>query len=227
VNIGQEIFFCCKTKPSSLNLFPIPILTIKQSSVCVGEFQFSFNFNSLFPSIDRILKRLYIKKFKTISEEVRTSHYTQNMHLRMFMVNVQTCTHVIQKTVRCQETNLFTQLTMYEKAVLLKSVSLKASNIGSIGAPNGFSVSATLSRFSTAYVSRPVAECQISFLGHTWNILMLNVEGHSHRACTSSSWWTQLQWWHSLFSRTTGRVHNRVMKDIFVYRTLGCTLYTR
>jgi len=38
---------------------------------------------------------------------------TQNMHLRMFMVNVQTCTHAIHITVRCQETNSFVQFTMY------------------------------------------------------------------------------------------------------------------
>ena len=71
----------------------------------------------------------------------------------MFMVNVQTCTHVIQITVRCQETNSFVQLTMYKKAVLIRSLSLKASNIGSIGAHNSFSVSATLSRFSSACFS--------------------------------------------------------------------------
>jgi len=35
----------------------------------------SIQFNSLFPSIERILNRYYIQQFKTISEQVRTSHY--------------------------------------------------------------------------------------------------------------------------------------------------------
>jgi len=107
--------------------------------------------------------------------------------------------------------NKFICTSMYEKAVLIKSLSLKASNIGSIGAPNSFSVSATLSRFSTSCFTSGSRMSDII----SWKcVRMFNVEGHSHRACTSFSWWTQLQWWHSLFSRITGRVHNRVMKDI-------------
>jgi len=140
------------------------------------------------------------------------------MHLKMSMVNVQTCTHVIQITVRCKETNSFVQLTIYEKVVLIKSLSLKASNIGSIFAPNSFCVNAKLSRFSTACFSsgsRMSDTISCCFLVqamlpegfpfhqfHFWKcVRMFNVEGHSHMACTSSSWWTQLQWWHSLFSR--------------------------
>jgi len=36
----------------------------------------SIPFNSLYPSIVRILNILYIQQFKTISKQVRTSHYT-------------------------------------------------------------------------------------------------------------------------------------------------------
>jgi len=97
---------------------------------------------------------------------------THNMHLRMFMVNVPTCTHVIQITVRCQETNSFIQLTMYKKAVLIKRMSLKRQ-LSALLAPLTVLMSVRHCRDLALHVSRPVAECQISFLGNVYGCLTL------------------------------------------------------
>jgi len=64
---------------------------------------------------------------------------------------------------------------MYAKAVLIKSLSLKASNIALSALLVPLTVFVSMRHYQdlAQHVARPVAECQISFLGNVYGCLTL------------------------------------------------------